>query len=272
MSSHIQFPRFEIGIDPPEYLVCHRVSLSLWSDTRGSPPFAVTTMVSRTDRAQADCRTRCTITEHLPEGLTPRSRREHRRTLRDRPRRRDGMLARVSFGCSVTPGAVAAARQRGSPQMGILRRARAALEEGNRGLQAGSASFSSCMAKRGVPESAVARIVSTAACRASVQLAGSITSPSPRSAQRRSLIERVETPEAAAFTRQSVVLECVTWRLVETVAKEIERGQAVLLVEQPLIRVQAKDCLRRSQYRLIVHGPCSSLAHTSSATDHSRAC
>jgi NACHT domain len=54
--------------------------------------------------------------------------------------------------------------------------------------------------------------------------------------RRRSLIERVEAPGAAAFTLQSVVLEYVTDRLVEAVADEIGRGQPVLLVEQPLIK------------------------------------
>jgi hypothetical protein len=41
-----------------------------------------------------------------------------------------------------------------------------------------------------------------------------------------------------------VVLEYVTDRLVETVAEEIEHGQPVLLVEQPLIQAQARDYVR----------------------------
>ena len=56
---------------------------------------------------------------------------------------------------------------------------------------------------------------------------------------------------SAAFTLQSVVLEYVTDRLVEAVADEIERGQPLLLVEQPLIKAQAKDYVRQTQERLI---------------------
>ena len=48
-----------------------------------------------------------------------------------------------------------------------------------------------------------------------------------------------------------MVLEYMTDRLVETVADEIERGEPVVLVEQPLIRAQAKDYVRQSQERLI---------------------
>jgi WD40 repeat protein/transcriptional regulator with XRE-family HTH domain len=69
--------------------------------------------------------------------------------------------------------------------------------------------------------------------------------------RRRSLVERTETPGAPAFTLQSVVLEYVTDRLVETVAHEIDRAQPVLLVEQPLIKAQAKDYVRQTQERLI---------------------
>jgi transcriptional regulator with XRE-family HTH domain len=68
---------------------------------------------------------------------------------------------------------------------------------------------------------------------------------------RRSLVERVETADGVAFTLQSVVLEYVTDRLVEEVADEITRGQPDLLIEQPLIRAQAKDYLRQTQERLI---------------------
>ena len=55
----------------------------------------------------------------------------------------------------------------------------------------------------------------------------------------------------ATFTLQSMVLEYMTDRLVETAADEIERGQPVLLVEQPLIKAQAKDYVRQTQERLI---------------------
>src|SRR6266545_1119405 len=69
--------------------------------------------------------------------------------------------------------------------------------------------------------------------------------------RRRSLIERAETSGAVAFTLQSVVLEYVTDRLVADVADEIQRGQPLLLVEQPLIQALAKDYVRQSQERLI---------------------
>ena len=69
--------------------------------------------------------------------------------------------------------------------------------------------------------------------------------------RRRSLVERVETAGAAAFTLQSVVLEYVTDRLAEGVADEIQGGQPALMIEQPLIQAQAKDYVRQSQERLI---------------------
>ena len=69
--------------------------------------------------------------------------------------------------------------------------------------------------------------------------------------RRRSLVERAETAGAAAFTLQSVVLEYVTDRLVEDIGHEIARGQPLLLIEQPLIKAQAKDYVRQSQERLI---------------------
>ncbi|MBV9170150.1 MAG: helix-turn-helix domain-containing protein, partial [Chloroflexi bacterium] len=69
--------------------------------------------------------------------------------------------------------------------------------------------------------------------------------------RRRSLIERAETPGAAAFTLQSVVLEYVTDRLVEVVADEIERAQPAVLIEQPLIKAQAKEYVRLTQERLL---------------------
>src|SRR5438270_8616057 len=69
--------------------------------------------------------------------------------------------------------------------------------------------------------------------------------------RRRSLVERTETPGAPAFMLQSVVLEYVTDGLVEVVADEIGRGQPALLVEEPLIKAQAKDYVRQTQERLI---------------------
>src|SRR6266851_10232421 len=69
--------------------------------------------------------------------------------------------------------------------------------------------------------------------------------------RRRSLVERAETTGRTAFTLQSVVLEYVTDRLVEEVGDEIARGQPVRLVDQPLIKAQAKDYVRNTQERLI---------------------
>jgi WD40 repeat protein/transcriptional regulator with XRE-family HTH domain len=69
--------------------------------------------------------------------------------------------------------------------------------------------------------------------------------------RRRSLVERTETPGAAAFTLQSVVLEYVTDRLVEMVADEVTSGRPVVLVEQPIMQAQARDYVRQSQERLI---------------------
>jgi len=69
--------------------------------------------------------------------------------------------------------------------------------------------------------------------------------------RRRSLVERPEAAGPAAFTLPSVVLEYMTNRLVETVADEIARVEAVILVEQPLIQAQAKDYVRQTQERLI---------------------
>jgi WD40 repeat protein len=55
----------------------------------------------------------------------------------------------------------------------------------------------------------------------------------------------------ATFTLQSMVLEYVTDRLVETGAEEIERGRPLVLVGQPLIKAQAKEYVRQTQERLI---------------------
>jgi WD40 repeat protein len=67
--------------------------------------------------------------------------------------------------------------------------------------------------------------------------------------RRRSLLERGE--RGATFTLQSMVLEYVTDRLVETIAEEIGRLQPVVLLEQPLIKAHAKDYVRQAQERLI---------------------
>jgi WD40 repeat protein/transcriptional regulator with XRE-family HTH domain len=67
--------------------------------------------------------------------------------------------------------------------------------------------------------------------------------------RRRSLVERAEG--GATFTLQSMVLEYMTNHLVETVAGEIRRGEPVVLVQQPLIKAQAKSYVRETQERLI---------------------
>jgi WD40 repeat protein len=67
--------------------------------------------------------------------------------------------------------------------------------------------------------------------------------------RRRSMVERSE--RGGSFTLQSMVLEYVTDRLVETVVQEIETGQARVLVEQALIKAQAKEYVRQAQERLI---------------------
>jgi hypothetical protein len=69
--------------------------------------------------------------------------------------------------------------------------------------------------------------------------------------RRRSLVERTEAGASTGFTLQSVVLEFVTNRIVDTVIEEIEREQPVLIVQQPLIRALAKDYVRQTQERLI---------------------
>jgi WD40 repeat protein len=69
--------------------------------------------------------------------------------------------------------------------------------------------------------------------------------------RRRSLVERTEADNAAGFTLQSVVLEYVTDRLAEDVSEEILCGRAVRLVNQPLVKAQAKDYVRQAQERLL---------------------
>src|SRR3954447_12716450 len=48
-----------------------------------------------------------------------------------------------------------------------------------------------------------------------------------------------------------MVLECVSDRLVETVADAIGRGQPVVLANQPLINAQSREFVRQTQERLI---------------------
>jgi WD40 repeat protein len=67
--------------------------------------------------------------------------------------------------------------------------------------------------------------------------------------RRRSLVER--GGYGATFTLQSMVLEYVTERLVETVVGEISEARPAVLVAQPLIKAQAKEYVRLAQERLI---------------------
>src|SRR5262249_45578038 len=66
---------------------------------------------------------------------------------------------------------------------------------------------------------------------------------------RRSLVESGE--RGSTFTLQAMVLEYITDRVVKTVADEIVAGHPVVLVEQPLIKAQAKEYVRQTQERLI---------------------
>jgi len=65
---------------------------------------------------------------------------------------------------------------------------------------------------------------------------------------RRSLLERAS---AGAFTLQGVVLEYISERLVNALAREILVGQPVLLRRHAVLLATAKDYVRRSQERLL---------------------
>jgi WD40 repeat protein/transcriptional regulator with XRE-family HTH domain len=78
--------------------------------------------------------------------------------------------------------------------------------------------------------------------------------------RRRSVVERAAggttyaastIPRAGAFTLQSMVLEYMTDRVVETVTNEIEQGVSGVLTEQSLIKAQAKEYVRQTQERLV---------------------
>ncbi|MEZ4664142.1 MAG: BTAD domain-containing putative transcriptional regulator [Caldilineaceae bacterium] len=70
-----------------------------------------------------------------------------------------------------------------------------------------------------------------------------------RNLQRRSLIEGV----GADFALQNVVTEYLTERLIEMAAAEIESDILHRLLQQALLIAQAKDYVRESQTRLILH-------------------
>jgi hypothetical protein len=69
--------------------------------------------------------------------------------------------------------------------------------------------------------------------------------------------ERLSPMERDVLTRLAIEREPISVaalladRLVETVADEIRRGEPIMLVEQPLIKAQAKDYVRQTQERLI---------------------
>ena len=91
-----------------------------------------------------------------------------------------------------------------------------------------------------------------------------------RGLQRRSLLEQVdlaprapvhaarlagrpaESPSAAAFTLQNVIMEYVTARLVDDACRAIESEQLGLLNQYALLKAQAKEHVRQSQARLIL--------------------
>lgn len=70
-----------------------------------------------------------------------------------------------------------------------------------------------------------------------------------RSLRRRNLIEQT----VKGFTLQNVVLEYVTSRLVEQIYEDIRTGRPNLTNKFALLKVSAKEYVRRSQERLIVH-------------------
>jgi WD40 repeat protein len=67
--------------------------------------------------------------------------------------------------------------------------------------------------------------------------------------RRRSLVERGELE--ASFTLQSIVLEYMTDRIVESVSEEIRGATPDVLLGHPLIKAQAKEYVRQTQERLI---------------------
>lgn len=96
-----------------------------------------------------------------------------------------------------------------------------------------------------------------------------VNPPSPRemlealrTLQRRSLLEQVgrasppasaEQPPSAAFTLQHVIMEYVTERLVDDACRAVERGELGFLDRYALLKAQAKDYVRHSQRRVIMH-------------------
>lgn len=67
--------------------------------------------------------------------------------------------------------------------------------------------------------------------------------------RRRSMLERSD--QRATFTLHSVVLEFITEQFVDEVAHELETGEPVRLLHQPLLKATARDFVRRGQERLI---------------------
>ncbi len=67
---------------------------------------------------------------------------------------------------------------------------------------------------------------------------------------RRSLLER---GQQASFSLQSVVMEYLTDELGERLSEEIVLGEPKLLRQVALLQAQAKDYVRKSQVRLLVH-------------------
>ncbi|GET43739.1 WD40 repeat domain-containing protein [Microseira wollei] len=67
----------------------------------------------------------------------------------------------------------------------------------------------------------------------------------------RSLIEK--SKYSAIFTRQPVVMEYITERLINQVCQEIKKGDIELLKSHPLIKAQAKDYIKATQVELILN-------------------
>jgi hypothetical protein len=69
--------------------------------------------------------------------------------------------------------------------------------------------------------------------------------------RRRSLVDRVDSDESAAFTLQPVVLEYVTDALVAATTDEVVRSAPAQLMAHPLMKAQAAEYVRQTQERML---------------------
>ncbi len=70
--------------------------------------------------------------------------------------------------------------------------------------------------------------------------------------RRRSMIESASGVHGTQFTLQPVVMEYVSYELVERVSRELEKGELDLLTSHRLTKAQSKDYVRESQLRLLL--------------------